>query len=37
MCLGGANESDNRNTSANFVIVYNRILDEFTSCEYEQG
>jgi len=37
MCLGGANESDNRNASANFVIVYDRILDDFTSCEYEQG
>ena len=37
MCLGGANESDNTNASANFVIVYDRVLDEFTSCDYEQG
>lgn len=32
-----ANESCNQSTTADYVIVYDNILGEFTSCEYEQG
>lgn len=31
-----ANESDTQGSSANYIITYDRILDEFTECEYEQ-
>ena len=32
-----ANESNTQSTSAYHLIVYNRVLDEFTHHEYEQG
>jgi hypothetical protein len=32
-----ANESCNQSTTADYVIIYDTILDEFTSCDYEQG
>lgn len=32
-----ANESCNQSTTADYVIVYDTILDEFVSCDYEQG
>lgn len=32
-----ANESNTQSTTANHVIVYDRVLEEFTSHEYEQG
>lgn len=32
-----ANESYNQSTTADYVIVYNTILEEFTSCDYDQG
>ena len=37
LCLGGANESNNEDAYANFIIRYDRTLNEFISCEYEQG
>ena len=30
-----ANESDTQGTSASYDIVYDRVLSEFTSCEFE--
>jgi len=32
-----ANESSTQSSFSNYVIVFDRILHEFTSCEYEQG
>jgi hypothetical protein len=32
-----ANESNNQSTTASYVIMYDRILDEFSECYYEQG
>lgn len=32
-----ANESCNRITSIDYIIVYDLTLEEFTSCEYDQG
>lgn len=32
-----ANESNNQSTTANYHIIFNRVLNEFTVCEYEQG
>jgi len=37
MDLEQANESTNYVATANYFIVYDRILNEFTSCDYEQG
>lgn len=32
-----ANESNTQSSFSYYVIVFDRILHEFTSCEYEQG
>jgi hypothetical protein len=32
-----SNESNPQSSSAHYIIVYDSILDEFVSCEYEQG
>ncbi len=32
-----ANESNNVSTTADYTIVFDRVLDEFTICDYEQG
>ncbi|QQO97011.1 hypothetical protein Nekkels1_12 [Cellulophaga phage Nekkels_1] len=32
-----SNEDCSQSTTADYVIVYDTILDEFTSCDYEQG
>ena len=32
-----ANESNNQSTTASYVIMFDRILDEFSLCHYEQG
>lgn len=37
MSFNDANESDPQGSSADYCIIYDCILDEFTSCEYEQG
>ena len=35
--FGDSNESNNQSTTANYHIVYDRVLSEFTVCDYEQG
>ena len=37
MSFNDANESDSQSTTADCCIIYDCILDEFTSYEYEQG
>jgi len=37
MTLEQPNESSNYVASANYDIVFDRITDEFVSCEYQQG
>jgi len=32
-----ANESCNQSTTASYVIIFSRVDDDFTACEYEQG
>lgn len=32
-----ANESNNQSTTADYTIVYDTLLEEFTRCDYEQG
>lgn len=35
--FGGANESNTQSATANYLIIYDRLLEEFTVCDYEQG
>jgi len=35
--LEKANESSNQVATANYLIIYDRLLEEFITCEYEQG